>query len=89
MGYINPLPNDKILDVTKLKALADDKLNVTKMKISLCDRAENTVGKGKKCWLPAFPPFPTMDSKALLFKVVTSRDCVVKESSPFSPEHIS
>ena len=24
----NPLPNDKILDMTKLKAFADDKLNV-------------------------------------------------------------
>ena len=50
---INPLPNDKILHVTKLKV---DKLNV-KMMISLNDRVENTVGKGKKCWLPAFSPF--------------------------------
>ena len=26
----NPLPDDKIVDQTKLKAFADDKLNVTK-----------------------------------------------------------
>ena len=30
----NPLQNDKILDVTKLKAFADDKLNIVKMMIS-------------------------------------------------------
>ena len=41
------LPNDKILDVTKLKAHADDNLNVAKMMISLSDGVENTVGKGE------------------------------------------
>ena len=39
----NPLPNDKILYMTKLKAFADDKLNVAKMTITSCDRVENTV----------------------------------------------
>ena len=42
---LNSLPNDKILDCPKLKAFADDKLNVAKITISLYDRAENTVGK--------------------------------------------
>ena len=37
----------KILDVTKLKAFADDKLYVTKVMISLCDRVKNTWGKGE------------------------------------------
>ena len=41
------LQNDIILDVTKLKVFADDKLNVAKMTMSVFDRAENTVGKGK------------------------------------------
>ena len=41
---INPLPNDKFLDATKLKAFADDRFNVA---IFLFDRAENTVGKGE------------------------------------------
>ena len=69
--HINPLPNNRILDVTELKAFADDKSNVAKMTISLFDKAENTVGKGKKCWLPvpAFYPFPTMFCKALFFRV--------------------
>ena len=44
---INPLPYDKILDQTKLKAFADDKSNVTKMIISVFDRIENIVGKGE------------------------------------------
>ena len=37
----------KIFDRTKLKALADDNLNVTKMTISVFDRVENIVGKGE------------------------------------------
>ena len=41
----NPLPDDKILDQTKLKAFAGDKLNVTKIIISVFDRVENIVGK--------------------------------------------
>ena len=47
--YLNSLPNDKILDMTKLKALnfADNNLNVNKMTISLYDRVENTGGKGE------------------------------------------
>ena len=43
---INPFPHGKILDLTKLKAFADDKLSVTKMIISVFDRVENIVGKG-------------------------------------------
>ena len=42
------MTNDKILDATKLKAFADDKLNIAKMRISLFDRVANAVGKGKK-----------------------------------------
>ena len=44
---VNSLPNDKILDMTKLKAFADDNLNIAIMTISLLDRVENTVGKGE------------------------------------------
>ena len=54
----NPLPNDKILDMTKLKAFADNKLNIAKMSISLFDRVENIVGKTEKCWFQHFLLFP-------------------------------
>ena len=43
----NPLLNNKILNQTKLKAFADDKLSETKMTISVFDRVENIVGKGE------------------------------------------
>ena len=33
--------------MTKLKAFADDKLNIARMMISLLDRVENTVEKGE------------------------------------------
>ena len=47
MSKINPIPHDKILDQTKLKEFADDKLNVTKIIISAFDRVEKIVGKGE------------------------------------------
>ena len=55
---INPLPNDKISEGTKLKAFADNKLNVTKMMISLYDRVENTVGKGENAGYQHFLLYP-------------------------------
>ena len=35
-------------------------------------------GKKRKCWLPAFSPFPARFSKGFLPWVVKSRDCLVK-----------
>ena len=43
--HVNPFPHDNILEQTKIKAFADEKLNVTKMIISVFDRVENIVGK--------------------------------------------
>ena len=65
---IKSLLNNKILDWSKFKAFADDKLNVARIMISVSDRVENIVGKVRKCWLPAFSPFPTMFFKRLLSK---------------------
>ena len=55
---INPLPDDKILEGTNLRAFAEDKLNVTKVMISLYDRVENTVGKGENAGYQHFLHFP-------------------------------
>ena len=38
---MSSVPNNKILDVTKLKAFADDKINVAQIMISVFDRVEN------------------------------------------------
>ena len=62
-AIINLLPNNKILNKSKLKAFADNKLNFTKMTSSLLDRVDNTLGKRRKYLLPEFSPFPTVFSK--------------------------
>ena len=56
--FFNPLPDDKIVDWSKLKAFADDKMDVVKMTISLFDRVENSVGKGENAGYQHFllPP---------------------------------
>ena len=35
-------------------------------------------GQRRKCWLPAFSPFPKMFSKASFLRVIKSQDCVEK-----------
>ena len=44
---INSLPNYKFSDYSKLKAVADDNLNVVQIMISVYKRVENIVGKGE------------------------------------------
>ena len=44
---INFLPNDKFLDWSKFKALADDKINLTETLKFVSGRVENIVGKGE------------------------------------------
>ena len=54
----NSLPNDKILDWSKLKAFADDKINVNEvLKIGL-GKVENIVGKGENAGHQHFLLFP-------------------------------
>ena len=47
MQVVNPLANNKIFDMTKFKAFADDILKVAKITISPFENVENTVGKGE------------------------------------------
>ena len=63
---VNYLPNDKILDFTKLKAFADNKLNVAKIIICLFDKVENIVGKGENAGYQQFLLFPLCFQKASL-----------------------
>ena len=55
--FVNSFPYYKILDMTKLKAFADDRLNKSKMTISLCDKLENE-GKGENAGYQHFLHFP-------------------------------
>ena len=77
--FFNPLPKDKFLDMTELKAFADDKLDVAKLTVSLCDRVENPVGKEENAGYQHFSSFLTVFSKAFFFRVFKkSWDCLVK-----------
>ena len=73
----NSLPNDKILDQSKLKAFADDKIDFVEMMIYILDMVENTVGKGENAGYQHFLLFLQF-SKAFFLRVVKSLDCVVK-----------
>ena len=52
------LPNDKILDVNKLKAFADDRIKLAQIMISVFDRVENNVGKRENAGYHHFLLFP-------------------------------
>ena len=58
MWAVNSLPNNKILDWSKLKAFAVKNFNIAKTMISVCDRIENIVGKGENAGYQYFLLFP-------------------------------
>ena len=50
------------MDLSKLKALADDSIKVAHLVKFVFDRRKNIMGKGENAVLPAFSPFPAMFS---------------------------
>ena len=78
-------PNDffnstkgQVQDKSKVKALADDKINVIEKLKFVLGRVKKHGGKRRKCWWPAFSPSPTMFSKGFLHRVIRSHDSVVE-----------
>ena len=61
-------PSNKILDKSKLKILAEDKMNVTQ-NLKCVEIGRKDFWKKRKCWLPAFSPFLEKFSKAPFFRV--------------------
>ena len=59
---LNPLPNNKIWDLSNLKAFADDILNVVQMMICVTDWVENIMGKGETAGYQHFLIFPRFHS---------------------------
>ena len=57
-SLFNPLPDDKILDSSKLKEFADDNFKFDKNGRKLSKWGENTVGKGEIAHYEQFPLFP-------------------------------
>ena len=62
--WFNSLPNDNILDLSKLKAYADDKITVTEKLKFVFGRVENIVGKGENAGYQHFLLFPHCFLKA-------------------------
>ena len=60
----NPLPDDKILDWSKLKQIADDILKCIKMK-KKCNIGKKAFEKRRNCLLQASSPFLKMFSTAI------------------------
>ena len=54
----NSLPNNKILNLSKFKAFADDNIILTKKLKFVLGRVENIVGKGKNAGYQHFLLFP-------------------------------
>ena len=58
MESLNSLSNDKVVDLSKLKAFADDKINVTEQLKFVMRRVENIMGKGENAGYQHFLLFP-------------------------------
>ena len=70
----NYLQNDKLtLDWSKLRAFADDKINVIEKLKFLLGRVENIVRKGENAGYRHFFTFPTMFSKSALSRSLKVR----------------
>ena len=67
-SIINSLPNDKILDCSKLKAFAAEKINVTEKLKFLLERIKNIVGKGENAGYQHFLLFPHNVFKRILIR---------------------
>ena len=64
MSKLKALADDKIFDMSKLKALADDKINVTEKMIFALGRVENIVGREENAGYQHFRLFPQCFQKA-------------------------
>ena len=64
MWFLNPLADDRILGLPKLKAFADDKLNITRNLKVVFHRIENIVGKEENAGCQHFLLFSQCFQKA-------------------------
>ena len=60
--------NDKIIEGSKLKAFADDKINVTEKLKSALERVEHMEGKRENAGFQHFLLYPKCFQKALFFQ---------------------
>ena len=75
--WVKSLPHSQILDLSKLRAFADDNLNVNQKLKFVFGRVENIVVKGENADYQHFFLFPECFLKGSLYRVVNCHDCVV------------
>ena len=75
MSYNNPVPNDKMLDLFKLEALADDKINVTEKLKYVIGMVETLWEKEKMLITSIFFFFPHWFQKPSLLSTVVADIC--------------
>ena len=75
---MKPRTKQQIFGLHQIEGFADDILKLGKKMISVFCRVKKPCGKKRKCWLPAFSPFPTKFSCSFLVIVMKSQDCFVK-----------
>ena len=77
----NSLPNDKILDRSKLKTFTDYKINVPQKLKFASGSVENIVSKGENAGYQHFLHFPQSFQKTYFGELLKfGMDCVVKGS---------
>ena len=72
----NSLPNDKILDWSKLKAFAEDKMKLAEMMIFAFDWVKNIMQKGENAGNQHFLLFSQSFLTGFLLRFVKNRGCV-------------
>ena len=92
--YINSSPNDKNVDLSKLKVFPDDNLNVVQRMKFVFDRVENILGRRENVGFQHLLLFPHCFPKGFFLNVVKTRDCLntdvfifVKLKFLFSDKH--
>ena len=72
MHLFNSLPKDRFLDLSKLKAFANDEINVDSKFEFVLGRGENNLGKGENAGYKHFLLFPKCFQKVSFSRVVES-----------------
>ena len=75
---LNPFPDDKVLEMFKFKASADEKFNVAKLAEIVSGRVESNVEIVENAGYQHFLLFPHCFQKASFPRVVKTRDCLIK-----------
>ena len=76
--------NQQFLHWSKLKAFADNKINMTEKLKLVLGSVENIVGKGENAGNQHFLLHPQCFSRAFFFRVIKCLDCVVKSKYSFT-----